>query len=140
MKQIFVDTSAYYALTDGGDGNHEAAIGILQQFIREGAELLTTNYIIAETHALLLNRLGYSIALQVITELYKSRTRIYRVKEAEERRAFEIIRMYSDKEYSLVDAISFATMELFHLKQAFAFDHHFSQFGFSLLPDVKRKG
>ena len=140
MKQIFVDTSAYYALADDGERNHEAAIRIIHQFIREGAELLTTNYIIAETHALLLNRLGYSIALQVITELYRSRTHIYHVKEAQERRAFEIIRTYSDKEYSLVDAISFATMELFHLKQAFTFDHHFSQFGFWLLPDLKRKG
>ena len=139
MKQIFVDTSAYYALTDGRDGNHEAAARVIHQFIREGAELLTTNYVIAETHTLLLNRLGYSIALQVITELYRSRTRIYRVKEAQERRALEIIRTYSDKEYSLVDAISFATMELFHLTQAFAFDHHFAQFGFSLLPGMKRK-
>jgi len=73
----------------------------------------------------------------VIEELYKSQTRIYRVREAEERKAMEIIRTYSDKEFSLVDAISFATMERFHVTQAFAFDHHFIQYGFSLLPAIR---
>lgn len=133
MRQIFVDTSAYFALTDRRDGNHEAAVRIIQQLILERAGLLTTNYVIAETHTLLLNRIGYKTALQVIEELYKSQTRIYRVREADERKAIEIIRKYTDKEYSLVDAISFATMEKHHLVQAFAFDHHFTQYGFALL-------
>lgn len=137
MKQLFVDTSAYFALADSRDENHEAATRFIHQMIREGTELLTTNYIIAETHTLLLNRIGYTTALQVIEELYKSQTRIYRVREAEERRALEITRMYTDKKFSLVDAISFATMERFHLTQAFAFDHHFAQYGFSLLPALR---
>ena len=34
----------------------------------------------------------YTTALQVIEELYKSQTRIYRVREAEERKALDIIR------------------------------------------------
>ena len=62
------------------------------------------------------------------------------MREAEERKALEIVRTYSDKEFSLVDAISFATMERFHLTQAFAFDHHFAQYGFSLLPAMSGKG
>ena len=133
MRQIFIDTSAYFALANRRDKNHDAAVHIVNQLIREGAELLTTNYIVAETHTLLLNRIGYATALQTIEELYKSQTRIYRVREAEERRALNIIRAYADKEFSLVDAISFATMERFHLRQAFTFDHHFAQYGFSLL-------
>lgn len=135
MSQIFVDTSAYFALTDRRDENHRVAVRIIHQLVREGTEFLTTNYVVAETHTLLLNRIGYITALQVIEELYKSQTRIYRVKEAEEQRALHIIRTYTDKEFSLVDAISFATMERFHVTQAFTFDHHFSQYGFSLLPE-----
>jgi len=134
MRRVFVDTSAYFALADRRDENHPSAVYLIQQLIREHTELLTTNYVIAETHALLLNRIGYKTALQVIEELYKSQTRIYRVREAEERKALEIIRKYTDKEFSLVDAMSFATMERLHLTQAFAFDHHFAQYGFSLLP------
>lgn len=102
MRQLFVDTSAYFALTDRRDENHEAAVHFIHQIIRERVEFLTTTYIVAETHTLLLNRIGYTTARQVIEELYKSQTRIYRVREAEERKALEIIRMYSDKEFSLV--------------------------------------
>jgi len=109
MRQLFVDTSAYFALTDRRDENHEAAVRIIHQLVRERIELLTTNYIVAETHTLLLNRIGYKTTFQVIEELYKSQTRIYRVREAEERKALEIIRKYTDKEFSLVDAMSFAT-------------------------------
>ena len=65
MRRLFVDTSAYFALTDKRDENHEAAAHFIHQFIRERTELLTTNYIIAETHTLLLNRIGYTTALQV---------------------------------------------------------------------------
>lgn len=135
MRHVFVDTSAYFALTDRRDENHEAAIHVIYQLARADTQFLTTNYVVAETHALLLKRVGSKIALQLIEELYKSQTRVYRVKEAEEQRALHIIRTYTDKEFSLVDAISFATMERFHLIQAFTFDHHFSQYGFSLLPE-----
>src|SRR5712692_6136934 len=83
MRQLFVDTSAYFALTDRRDENHEAAVRIIHQLIGERTELLTTNYIVAETHTLLLNRIGYKTALQVLEELYKSQTRICRVREAE---------------------------------------------------------
>jgi uncharacterized protein len=137
MKQIFVDTSAYFALADRRDENHEVAVRVIHQIIRERAELLTTNYIIAETHTLLLNRIGYVIALRVIEELYKSQTRIYRAREAEERKALDIVRIYADKGFSLVDAISFATMERFHVTQAFTFDHHFAQYGFLRLPAAR---
>lgn len=50
MKQLFVDTSAYFALTDRRDENHEAAVRVIRQLIRERLELFTTNYVIAETH------------------------------------------------------------------------------------------
>jgi predicted nucleic acid-binding protein len=139
MTQVFVDTSAYFALTDSRDENHEVAVQIIHQLVRERVELLTTNFVVAETHALLLNRIGYTTALQVVEELSQSQTRIYRVREAEERKALEMIKTYADKEFSLVDAISFATMDRFHVRQAFAFDHHFAQYGFSLLSVLRRR-
>ena len=99
MRQLFVDTSAYFALADSRDENHRAALHFIHQLIREGKGLLTTNYIVAETHTLLLNRIGHITALQVIEELYKSQTRIYHVREAEERRALEIIKTHTDKSF-----------------------------------------
>ena len=60
MRRLFIDTSAYFALADKRDENHEAAAHFIYQLIRERTELLTTNYIVAETHTLLLNRIGYT--------------------------------------------------------------------------------
>src|SRR5437016_5979929 len=119
MRKIFVDTSAYFSLANDKDINHENATRIMYNLGQERADLITTNYVIAETHGLILKRIGYTTALQVIEEIYKSRTRIYRVREVEERKALEIVRKYTDKEFSLIDTISFATMESLHLRQVF---------------------
>ena len=40
----------------------------------------------------------------------------------------------TDKDYDLIDCISFATMEALSVDQAFSFDRHFAQYGLSLHP------
>lgn len=57
-----------------------------------------------------------------------------RATERDETRARAILRPHQDKDYSLVDAISFAVMERLHLRQAWTYDHHFGQYGFALEP------
>lgn len=127
--RVFVDTSAYYALTDARDSNHDAAIAAAQRLVREGSELVTTNFVVAETHALVLNRIDRVVAERVLDRLYASSTRIVRVTEPDKTRAREIIHQAQDKEYSLVDSISFAVMERLHIRFAWTYDHHFTQFG-----------
>lgn len=131
-ERVFVDTSAYYALTDRSDANHASAVARAHRFSLEGADLFTSNYVIAETHTLILNRLGHDIAVQVLEQLYASATRIIRATESDERHGREIVVQHRDKAYSLVDAISFAVMERLHLRFAWSYDHHFSQYGFTL--------
>jgi uncharacterized protein len=91
--------------------------------------LFTTNFILAEIHALLLSRLGRSIAARFLTEIDGSSITVVRVGVRDEQRAREIITQYVDKDFSLTDAVSFAVMERLHITQAFVFDHHFAQFG-----------
>lgn len=129
--RIFVDSAAYYALTDTHDGNHALAVATAQQLVRDGADLYTTNFVVAETHTLILNRLGRDVAERVLDRVHASSTRIVRVTERDETRAREIIHQSQDKEYSLVDAISFAVMERLHIRRAWTYDHHFSQFGWA---------
>lgn len=45
----------------------------------------------------------------------------------------EILRTYDDKEFFLVDALSFAVIERLRIPVAFAFDRHFVQYGLTVL-------
>ena len=133
-ERVFVDTSAYFAANDPRDSNHAAAAATVRRLSQEGAQTYTTNFVVAETHTLLLTRRSRDVAAQVLDRLYASDTRIIRATEADERRAREIIRQYNDKDFSLIDAISFAVMERLHLRRAWTYDQHFAQFGFTLVP------
>ncbi len=128
--RVFVDTSAYYAFADVTEEKHAAAQAAAQRFYREGVEFSTTNFIAAEMYALVLTRVGRATAIRVLDRLYASGTRIVRATEGDETRAREILRRNQDKDYSYVDAISFAIMQRLHIRLAWAYDQHFAQFGF----------
>lgn len=57
-----------------------------------------------------------------------------RVSEDDEKKAWEIILRFEDKALSYVDATSFAVMEKMGIKESFAFDRHFEQYGLNRLP------
>lgn len=130
---VFVDTGAYFALSFTGDENHQVARSIYGQPVTERRQLVTTNFVLAETHALLLNRLSRTIALRVLESIDQSSTRIVRISASDERLAREILRRYSDKDFSLTDATSFVVMERLGFRTAFAFDRHFAQYGLTAL-------
>ena len=131
--RILVDTAAYFALVDHTDVNHSRAISIASA---DRQVFFTTNYVLAEAHALMLRRLGRVVAARFLVDTDRGRTTVVRVRPADERRAREIIFTYTDKDFSLTDATSFAVMERLHIGTAFTFDRHFAQFGFAVLgPD-----
>ena len=130
---MLVDTSDYFALTDPRDGNHDRAVAARDLLIAERRHLFTTDFILAETHAPLLARLGRVTAATMLRQIDGSNTTIIRVSVADERRARAIIAQYDDKDFSLSDATSFAVMERARIGQAFTFDRNFAQFGLHVL-------
>ncbi|MCS7266198.1 MAG: PIN domain-containing protein [Armatimonadetes bacterium] len=129
-----VDTSAHYALADSKDAFHSIAVEFAKQLRHQGAILIVTNFIIAEVYGLLLLRLGRYVAFNYTSALLdgvsKGAIWLERVTEADERRAWEILRSYADQNFSYVDATTFAVMERLNLTRAFAFDRHFDVFRF----------
>lgn len=131
---MFVDTSAYFAAVNRRDVHHEAVSRIMTQAVKAGVRFVTTNFILAELHALLLTRVNRQVAARVLAEVDASElTTIVRVSAYDERRARAIIFEYTDKDFSLTDATSFAVMERLRIRQAFTLDRNFSQFGWALL-------
>jgi predicted nucleic acid-binding protein len=133
-QALFVDTSAYFAAVDRDDENHALATMTMQHLANEPRLFVTTNVVLIELHALLVNRINRQTALLVLKELLASQ-RIVRIGTIHERRALEIMTDYTDKDFSYADALSFAVMERLSITTAFCFDRHFQQFGWQVIPD-----
>ena len=89
-----------------------AATALAGSFRRDQYRFFTTNFVLAELHALLLSRVNRQIALATLTLIDTSGiTTIVRVRQRDELRAREIVARFDDKDFSLVDAISFSVME-----------------------------
>jgi len=133
-RRVFTDTSAYYAVANESDTNHPAARTILQRLVAQRRRQFTTNFVVAESHALILVRLGYRQAIRFLESIERTpTTTAVRVSARDERRAREIIARYDDKRFTYTDATSFAVMERLHIAVAFAFDRNFEQYGFTVL-------
>jgi len=128
--QVLVDTSAVFALVNRHDVNHAAARRTLGRLKKQRFEPLLTNFIVAESHALLLSRIDAAIARRWVTTNVWT---IERVQDHDESRAKAIIVHYADKTFTYTDATSFAVMERLGIKTAFAFDEHFRQYGFQMI-------
>jgi predicted nucleic acid-binding protein len=129
MARVFVDTSAIYALIDRDDANHTAATSALQRLRKSRAEPVITNFIVAETHAMLLSRLGAEVARRWLLAIAWP---VERIRVEDEAAAVEIIGGHTDKTYSYTDATSFAVMRRLCIRTVLSFDRHFAQFGFDL--------
>jgi predicted nucleic acid-binding protein len=126
---IFVDTSFWAALTNRRDPHHEQARALLAAYASE--RLVTTGEVRGETWTFLRRRAGHDTAVRFLDSVSASpRTQIIRVSEPAERAAEQWLRGQDDREFSWVDATSFATMRELRTSEAFAFDGDFSAAGF----------
>jgi uncharacterized protein len=132
-RRALVDASAYFALLDNDDDYHAQALIIRDRLIAESWRLFTTSFVLAETHALLLNRLSQEIATRFLQDLEQSTTTLVWVTPADVQNAKAIVYQYDDKDFSLTDATSFAVMERVRIPYAFTFDRHFAQYGLAVL-------
>lgn len=76
--------------------------------------------------------MGRSAAIRITGRIRESYD-IERISEEDEKTAWKIIVDFNDKEFSYVDATSFALMTRLGLTRAFSFDDHFSQY-----PSIQR--
>jgi predicted nucleic acid-binding protein len=135
LRRIFVDTGAFVALRNRSEREHESARAALSSFVSERTPLYTSNYVFAETYTALLIRVGRAEAIEWGRRFRASEAvEMVRVDEALEDDAWSILDCHDDKQWSYVDATSFALMQREGTEEAFAFDRHFAQRGLRLLP------
>jgi predicted nucleic acid-binding protein len=130
---IFVDTSAFLAVLDGSDVNHPAAKTFWKKIISGGDVLLCHNYILVETSALVLRRLGME-AIRVFEQDIMPILRIIWLTKEVHSAAVGAHLVADRRTLSLVDCVSFEIMRRTGVHKAFAFDRHFRDYGFDLNP------
>jgi predicted nucleic acid-binding protein len=133
VRRVFVDASAFVALSMSRDQFHGRALAIQFRLVRAGTLLFTTNFILAEVHAMLVSRQGHLHALSTLREIDRGDVTITRVTEQDESNARILLGRYRDKSFSLTDALSFVVMEDLGITTAFSFDDDFAQYGFATL-------
>jgi uncharacterized protein len=131
--RIFVDTSAFYALLDGDDQNHPRAKTAWTDILGNENTLITSNYVLIETIALLQNRLGME-AVRGFQEDILPLVNIEFVGPELHRSGMSAHLAASRRTISFVDCVSFDVMRHLGLKTALAFDSHFQKQGFRLVP------
>jgi predicted nucleic acid-binding protein len=135
MRTVFVDTSAFVALRNAAEAEHEEARSTLTQLLDDGASLYTSNYVFAETYTALMVRVGRREAIEWGRRFRASEAiELVRVEDGLENDAWAILEQHRDKLWSYVDATSFALIERDGGGEAFAFDTHFAQRGLRVLP------
>ena len=126
---IFVDTSFWAALRNRRDPHHAEALRLLERHANQG--LVTSNQVRGESWTYLRRRAGHASAVDFLDALDRTpRLRLVFVDEALEREALRWLRRHDEREYSFVDATSFAAMRSMRLREALAFDDDFAAAGF----------
>lgn len=129
---IFVDTSFWVAARMRRDAHHEDALRLLAR--ERDERLVTSNQVRGETWTFLRRRSGHMSAVAFLDMLgATARVDVVTVEPDVEERALRWLRQHDEREYSFVDATSFALMRSLRLRNAFAFDGDFAAAGFTEL-------
>ncbi|MFA5787857.1 MAG: PIN domain-containing protein [Actinomycetota bacterium] len=129
----FVDTSALFAVLDRDDEHHEAAAACWRSLMEEEPPLLASNYVLLETVALVQRRLGKAAVAALRNDVFPTLA-VFWVDETLHERAMAALVASRQREVSLVDWVSFEGMRERGLRRAFAFDRHFTEQGFQVIP------
>ena len=130
-REVFVDTSALYALIDKRDTHHRHAREAVAQLLRSGRRLVTTDYVVAETVNLANARAGSGLGIRILDLIEQSAgIRIEWITSARFDSTKRFFRRHADHRYSFTDCASFVVMRELDVADALTTDRHYVEAGF----------
>ncbi len=129
----FVDTSALYALLVNTEDGHTAVAGAFRELAESGRRLVTSNYVLLETTALLQHRFGLA-AVRDLERRVVPLLHVVWLTEPLHRRSIERLFRVDRRGLSLVDCSSFTLMDAEGIREVLALDSDFRREGYRLLP------
>jgi predicted nucleic acid-binding protein len=134
MTEVFLDTSFAIALSSVSDQNYIRAVQLANQIEANKIRLVTTQGILLEIGNALSKQRYRAAAIQLLesletdpsVEVVLLTNRLYKL-------SFNLFKQREDKEWGLVDCISFIVMQDRGITDALTADIHFQQAGFRAL-------
>lgn len=133
QEQIFIDTGFIIALVNERDDYHQQAL--------ELGDTLETSYFVTTDAVLLeigngLSRKYKQEAIQIIEQfIYADNVEIVATSELFNN-GLEEYKKYRDKQWGLVDCLSFFVMWNKGINKVLTFDKHFKQAGFDIITNI----
>src|SRR6266404_4309817 len=115
---VFIDTSAFYAVLDRSDENHVAALGQWDRILSNDVSIISSNYVIVETCALLQSRIGLE-AVSTFHEDIVPLIQIEWITKSAHDSAMAAVLAAGRRKLSLVDCTSFQVMRDAAIRNAF---------------------
>ena len=129
--EVFVDTLFVIAFINQRDAYHDKATELADLY--DGQPLVTTDVVLLEIGNALARNYKQQ-AIEVIDDfLTSSEVEIVRLNPQLFERAYSLYKQYQDKEWGLIDCVSFVVMRERGINSAITFDQHFAQAGFQAL-------
>lgn len=134
LTEAFLDTAFAIALSSPQDSFHEKALALAEQLELQQTKLVTTRAVVLEIGNALGKQRYRRQAVALLESLQQDPlVEIHPLSEELFHRSFELYRSRQDKEWGLIDCISFVVMFDQGITAALTTDEHFQQAGFQVL-------
>jgi predicted nucleic acid-binding protein len=134
MNEVFLDSSFAIALAAKGDRHFERARELSVELRRKRTRMITTRAVVLEIGNALARFRHRQSAVQILAALAADPSvEIVPLSEGLYERGWALYRQRPDKEWGLIDCMSFVLMEERGLLEALTADEHFEQAGFRAL-------
>lgn len=131
MKEVFADPSGWLALVVKSDFLHEKAVEIYQNLLNQNSDFVTHDGILLEVGNSLSSVKARNTALK-LKENIENSSRIELVTLSPEliESGWKLYAERLDKDWGIIDCVSFVVMQRHGITEALTADQHFEQAGF----------
>ena len=132
--EAFLDTAFAIALSSSGDDLHRVALALADELERSPTRIVTTRAVLMEIGNALSKQRYRPAAVELLLSLENDpNVEIVPVSGDLYAQAFKLFSERKDKEWGLVDCVSFVVMRERGITDALTSDDHFRQAGFNAL-------
>lgn len=134
MSEVFLDTSFAVALSARSDQHHVRAVELSRELRSKSTRMVTSRAVALEIGNALAKHRYRAAAVALLAALDSDPlVEIVPVTEELYHKGFELFCARQDKEWGLIDCVSFVVMQERHINDALTADEHFHQAGFRAL-------